>query len=77
MKDSNICVWGGIYKLDIMPNNANSKSAHGDKVTVIMRIVKFELPKLGAIGYLTFKVQNLMYLIKLNPHYSSNFHMHP
>lgn len=39
MKDSNICVWGGIYKLDIMPNNANSKSAHGDKVTVIMRIV--------------------------------------
>lgn len=28
-----------IYKLDIMPNNTNSKSALEDKVTVLARII--------------------------------------
>lgn len=38
-----------VYKLDIMPNNANSKSAHGDKVTVIVRITTWNFLSLVQI----------------------------
>lgn len=53
-------------KLDIMPKNANFKSAHWDKVTVIVRKITLNFLTWVQLDNL-FKMQNIMYLIKLNP----------